>query len=443
MSGKPINEELYRKTRAFVISALRLIASYLQNGETIPSRMAERTKMEKSGGWTTSYISQPMYDIFLDKHRAEIESLPEYVACIDAIRSDLTLSKHMDGLVGLESWQTRMTPWGYLSHFLIKQISEATEKFNLNPQTFDSMYFNLERFIYDDTVPMQAIAPLQNFESDVHELDLGNEAKIRRLSTAELEQLMDQSKWSTLAPSFEIFFLKHAVELTYRAKKQLGEEGWDKIRIHPTTYQQINEQTLRLVTALRLFKRGAVGFSMIKTSSPIDLPLPIWKAAYRLSHTPFSGSLYELKEAEVSEFRRFWENTCKLDLEQPAPIGVAIRRLNYSYERDRPEDKLVDYMVAFEALFFKEGEAGEYRHKLSVRVARFLEQEYNQRTQIATKMAEFYDKRSVVVHGEPVRLSHEFTDSVEDYLRKSIVLFLERLKQFKHSEILNQLDLGS
>jgi hypothetical protein len=41
-------------------------------------------------------------------------------------------------------------------------------------------------------------------------------------------------------------------------------------------------------------------------------------------------------------------------------------------------------------------------NKLSTRVARFLGHQFDERKQIAERMAEFYDKRSAVVHGENV-----------------------------------------
>jgi len=78
-------------------------------------------------------------------------------------------------------------------------------------------------------------------------------------------------------------------------------------------------------------------------------------------------------------------------------LAVAIRRLTYAYERDKVEDKLVDLMVAFEVLFFKEGQVGEFRHELSVRVARFLASEYGPRKKITKDVNDLCEKRSSVM----------------------------------------------
>ena len=94
----------------------------------------------------------------------------------------------------------------------------------------------------------------------------------------------------------------------------------------------------------------------------------------------------------------------EIDLRQLVPLNIAISRFNYAYERNKLEDKLIDYMIAFEALFFKHGEIGEFRHKLAVRVARFLKQNYDERKEIMKRMMEFYDKRSAIVHGKKVNL---------------------------------------
>ena len=55
---------------------------------------------------------------------------------------------------------------------------------------------------------------------------------------------------------------------------------------------------------------------------------------------------------------------------------------------------------------------------------------------------DFYDKRSSVVHGENVELKDEFVSKVEDYLRRSIRLFLDRLQTLDHNEVIRYLDLA-
>jgi lactam utilization protein B len=98
-------------------------------------------------------------------------------------------------------------------------------------------------------------------------------------------------------------------------------------------------------------------------------------------------------------------------------------------------------MIAFEALLFKEGETGELSHKLSTRAAKLLEETFDERVSTAKKMQVFYKARSKVVHGEKTRVDVAFTQTIEEYLRKSIKIVIERLQMQEHDQILLHLDL--
>lgn len=438
MSHKPINRELYEKTRAFVISALKLLISYLHKGEQVPYRIVEKNIIRKEGTWSTTHIPQPLYFVLVERHRKEVESLPEYKACIEVMRSDITISKHLDCLVGFWNRRVRIIPWEYLSHFLTKQLAQLSERFEFDAEYFDRMYYDLEHFFYSDSVGLQAFSPLHNFSGDVDGIDLGDGLRIRTISTSELEQLLDEAKWSFQIPYFDVPLLKYAIELTYKTKKVFGEPPVGKA---PSPDVDVNETFTKLVTALRLFKSGTVGFNIIKTLATLDVPGLMGGTRSGLEYKKYFGQTYTLTGTEVSKFKSFWNRFNQIHLEQPAPLSVAIRRFNYAYERNRLEDKLIDYMITFEALFFKQGETGEFRHKLAVRVSRLLKQDYMNRKETMKQMMEFYDKRSAVVHGEKVDISSEFINSVEDTLRKSIKQFLQRLQTFSHDVIISHLDL--
>ncbi|HKZ45601.1 MAG TPA: hypothetical protein VJ343_02755, partial [archaeon] len=229
----------------------------------------------------------------------------------------------------------------------------------------------------------------------------------------------------------------YVIEFDYETKKLFGEmqtgrahqpdvNPWDKIHM--------------LTTALRLFKSGIIGIDTIKTEQILDVPI-IVSGTSSYMHGSYIGPKYYLIKAEVDDFKRFRKDFNKIDLNSLDYIRVAVRRFNYAYERGNLEDKLIDFMVAFEALFFKQGEFGEFRHKLSVRVSRFLEQDYNKRRLIAKDMGDFYEARSQIVHGEKVELKHDLVKTVEDQLRRSIKLFFESLQKSDHDEIISHLDL--
>ncbi len=98
-------------------------------------------------------------------------------------------------------------------------------------------------------------------------------------------------------------------------------------------------------------------------------------------------------------------------------------------------------MIAFEALFFKRDERGENRHKLAVRTARLLSQDYTDRKGIMKEMMDFYDRRSDVVHGKRISLDSKFIDKIDNYLRQSIKHFVQNSQTLSHDEDIARLDL--
>jgi hypothetical protein len=288
--------------------------------------------------------------------------------------------------------------------------------------------------MYADTIDLTVLAPLENFSCDQEEVELEHGLSIRRISLTELGDFMD-SRFNS--PLSRMSFVKYVVEHRYQTRKVIGNSR------SPSVASDSTAMIPRVLTALRLFKNGNLGTNLIRSAPALATLglLGVSSATYRMGGVRFGGPAYTLGAVEVRPFTEFWQDVKHLDFEHLDPLNVAIRRFEYSYERTKLEDKLVDYMVAFEALFFKKGEMGEFRHKLSVRVARFLTSLYLQRVTIASRITDFYDKRSAVVHGEHVELNDAFVQEVENYLRESIKLFLKRLPVESHEEIISRVDL--
>jgi hypothetical protein len=65
--------------------------------------------------------------------------------------------------------------------------------------------------------------------------------------------------------------------------------------------------------------------------------------------SPPSWGRYEMVEEQAAEVRKIWTQLRSSHL--PKPLKVAARRFSYRRERHRPEDRLVDVLVAAESLY--------------------------------------------------------------------------------------------
>jgi hypothetical protein len=86
-------------------------------------------------------------------------------------------------------------------------------------------------------------------------------------------------------------------------------------------------------------------------------------------------------------------------------LALALRRLSYQAQRERPEDELLDTMIAAEALYLsdmgKAADRGELRYRLALRAALWSELEPTGFTkrEVLGIMKSAYDARSAIAHG--------------------------------------------
>jgi len=114
---------------------------------------------------------------------------------------------------------------------------------------------------------------------------------------------------------------------------------------------------------------------------------------------------------------------------KPESLQVALSRFHSSY-RGEPEERIIDQMIAFEAICL-EGEQ-ELQYRLALRVACLLGGDAKTRNSIFKDMRNAYRLRSAIVHGSHRMAQKELEDILpksEEYLRQSIRKFLLLLFQ--------------
>ncbi len=203
-----------------------------------------------------------------------------------------------------------------------------------------------------------------------------------------------------------------------------------------------SETFRRVISALRLFKPGLVGLSKIY-QRPVyrqpgvggTLSSPIHEAP-----VPFLNPTYELTQAEAGEFLEFYNWLLRIETSSELALELAIRRFNLAYGRAILADRLIDMMIAFEALFLPERD--ELALRLSLRVANLL-RDTGDRQDIFTRMKRAYKLRSNIVHGSKIK-DEELSDcvqTIEELLRQSLRSLLKLVGQGQRlPNIISKLD---
>jgi Apea-like HEPN len=135
---------------------------------------------------------------------------------------------------------------------------------------------------------------------------------------------------------------------------------------------------------------------------------------------------YALTAPLADEFQSFWASTQASDARRDGAFEVALRRFSEAAEKFSGADRMVDLMIAAEAMFLPGGDRAEFRFKLAVRGAHWKGGDREARIRAFKLLEAAYDARSKIVHGRSLKkLKDEsgpttveaLADRTEEFLR--------------------------
>lgn len=245
-------------------------------------------------------------------------------------------------------------------------------------------------------------------------------------------------------PPLDITDISHVVEVTYHKRRGIVS---DKPRFR--------ENFEDVITALRLYKHGSVNFNVIAEESDLWQPASVKSYGYGKSdYKRPLGPKYALTSSEVKGFKHVFRKYTKFqqrNRKSPTEyLNIAIRRFNLGVSETEVEDKVIDFMISFEAMFLEN--QGELTFKLSNRIAILLGKTKDERKIIREIMKESYGWRGAIVHGKKKRelkimknsiSEKDLVIKIEDLLRRSILGFIGLNEKNKsHETIVENLDFG-
>jgi hypothetical protein len=115
-------------------------------------------------------------------------------------------------------------------------------------------------------------------------------------------------------------------------------------------------------------------------------------------------------------------------------MDIAFKRFQRAYHEPDPEDQLIDFLIAFEALFLK-GEKAKESHGdiIAIACSHLLGKNEQEREEIRQFLTKAYSIRNYIVHGSEYQKPfvdkeyemNEFVSKIEDFLRESIKKLLD------------------
>jgi len=255
------------------------------------------------------------------------------------------------------------------------------------------------------------IVPLINFDSDAGSVKFDEKLCLRRIEPSELSNLIDKLT-RDVTPYLSLLKADYVLEN----------------KIVPLSTKHWND----VILALKLLKLGDLQvLAAFHLNEENRISLSIHDDLHR---STLALNPYFLKKEETTELTKLWERvqgmTSKPYLSFPLRVFAEAYKKGASYD-----DRIVDYMVAFESLIFHGMDktiepAGKV---MGIAVSMLLGIDQENRTKIKMTLKNAYEVRNAKVHGNVAKLKKLKAKSnvrllsmnVEDYLRHALRRFIE------------------
>ncbi len=222
----------------------------------------------------------------------------------------------------------------------------------------------------------------------------------------------------------------YPVSLLYVETRIQVRKGYHPEGVADETFEQLEAM-------LRLFQEGDVSLHRHFTTFQLEEEKPKWVIFLRpqpIKPEPaplYHRGPYKLDDETLQRFIGFFD--CYWDIidQKQQPICNALYRFSSSYERRTLGDRLMDLVIALEALFGDKNGGDSLTYKIGLRCSSFLYPPGEARNRAFKAVKKVYGDRSAIVHGERIdsRYTGEEVDQLEEQVRGSIAKFMEQHKK--------------
>jgi hypothetical protein len=179
------------------------------------------------------------------------------------------------------------------------------------------------------------------------------------------------------------------------------------------------------ILAFRLYKSGYI-FSDFMWWGFGD------NALFQRLNKPSTPDKYRISESEFEKIKLLFNTISASNLQNDKHFRVVMDRFDRTYEERRADDKIIDYAIALEALFFYGNKtpissAGQF---VGVGCSMLLGKNREEREEINEFLVKAFEIRNKIVHGSDVDDTFKvgekeytldtFAKELQDYMRQSI-----------------------
>ena len=404
------DKELHQHCKQFIQSSLEIIHKTLRHSKiSIPSKDMLKAEFKKDGsGYRTGTEKVPDFYLFIFM----IEEIGNSQAH-NSLTQYLLNNKNIRNLY-TEYEITRSLSTSFLAKYL-----EKSPKMTFEEELFNSVYQSFEEYLFCSSVQYRIYAVVSRLEIDTKKLSLEKNLNMINISENDFSKILNFYSYPSMSSGFPGFLSpKTAIlERTFKVRKNP-----EVVMNTPTSEQYTKTIFLfnNVLTTLRLFKAGAVGFNTVfyENLSEWEHGMSARSSTFK---PPISGEGYRLVQSEENALKKLWGEMKGIDFAERKSVGLAMRRFGYAYERRLNEDKIIDFMIAFESLFLRgRGAPTKKGQFIALGCSMLIGKNDKEREKITDFLVKAYDKRNKIVHGSGVKVKPQLISRIEGYLREAI-----------------------
>ncbi|HEX6458759.1 MAG TPA: hypothetical protein VF032_07570 [Thermoleophilaceae bacterium] len=338
------NRELHDALRGFALDAAALLEEDLRAGAEIEFEVDE----QPAGSKTVLYRYTPLTDKFIDERWESLKALASCAEAAEALGQGAALYLRLQGVPGVDAEPA-------LREFLGRLYADAT-RFDFPEQRFEKLYGEVERTLYEDSLAATVLAPLPGLDLEQGRVDLGDGLS---LMSGEGIDAPPEAVW---ADPRERAGGPHVVAVLKR----------DIRNDVPLPVTEARIRFRRLLTALRLFKAGAVALGPLAWARADE---GAWQPVQLGSGGHLRGEPWLLTADEEPELRDLIGVLG--DARAGGAVAWALSRFEMGCERGLDTEALSDYLLALRALLDGSDDTG--RASLGLRLAALCAEESDRR----------------------------------------------------------------
>jgi len=394
-------EHLRQATRSYVEAAFKRIREHVQ-----PRLEVSDGDWEWVRASAQAFRLQPKMRLWWQGwaavHSEAFEGLPERAPLVACLMADPEISPLLNQSIGT-AMTSHHVEERHVTDRLIWEVGSRSGAGEFDLAGFDEAYDAWNAELRGQRISHVAVAPLWGFEMNDTALKLDGAAVIERLGDEEIARLLsvgiEPAPRTLVRPASHLAFLPNqifALRIIRESERIIG--GTLATPKATSSWAETNDTFEDVLIALRLFKQGRVaapGFAEYYASWPLQGSTALGPLRDFPPPTP-QGFGYSLSADDPRDFQTFFASYRKA--KHVAAAALAFRRFAYASDRYRPEDQIIDLMIAAEALFLP-AQSDELSYRLSLRGAHFLQSEATDRLAMFRFLKRAYRVRSGIAHG--------------------------------------------